>query len=314
MATHNAVVVTAKRTPLSLAQLETPVPVDDQVKIRVDWATTAPIDLHRADGGILINPPDVLGSSLAGTVIETGPEVTDLAPGDPVFGFGWRNRMEHAQQEIAVRPRWQVSKRPPNVRAQDSAVVSDSLVTVFHTVTHELGLPLPWPLPQDYAPENASKPILIWGGSSGVGQYAVQVLSLYGYRNLIVTASKQHHQTLKGLGASAVFDYRDPGVADAIIAEGQKSQDMSSENPVVPFILDCIGSKDHSLAVISRIAQAGSRVAVMLPFIIRDASIDEEPVLGYDASEIASWVQGVDVRGVRTHFYHENVGHAATNL
>lgn len=143
-------------------------------------------------------------------------------------------------------------------------------------------------------PEHASRPILIWGGSSSVGQFALQVLRYYGYRNLIATASKAHHELLRSYGAKQCFDYRSPSIVSQILdAAGGK----------VPFVLDCIGSKYGSLAPIAKIAGPGTKVAVLLPVIIKDASETEAPEYAMDVKAAAEWVEGVDARGVRTHFY-----------
>lgn len=83
-------------------------------------------------------------------------------------------------------------------------------------------------------------------------------------------------------------------VVDEILAEGR-----------TPFILDCIGSLEGSLAPLKRIARRGDRVAVMLPVIVRDASVSEEPVYEMDVANVGGWEGGVEVRGVRTHFYLE---------
>jgi threonine dehydrogenase-like Zn-dependent dehydrogenase len=135
---------------------------------------------------------------------------------------------------------------------------------------------------------------LIWGGSSSVGQYALQILRHWGYKNLLATASKPHHELLKSFGARAVFDYRDPDVVKQIV-------DAASGN--VRFVLDCIGSKFGSLQPIAKIARKGARVAVLLPVIVRDASDAEAPVYSMDVESEAEWAEGVETRGVRTHFY-----------
>lgn len=166
-------------------------------------------------------------------------------------------------------------------------------IQVFHAVTADLRLPLPWPVPQT-APPRAEDAILIWGGSSSVGQYALQILRHWGYKNLLATASKRHHELLKSYGARAVFDYRDSDVASSI---------LESAGGNVPLILDCIGSKFGSLAPIAKIARKGATVAILLPVIVRDATDEEAPIYSMDVAKEADWAEGVDVRGVRTHFY-----------
>jgi hypothetical protein len=67
--------------------------------------------------------------------------------------------------------------------------------------------------------------------------------------------------------------------------------------------MDCIGSQSASIAPISRIAKNGARVAILLPVIVRDSSETEDPIYEMDVNKAADWAEGVDARGVRTHFY-----------
>ena len=184
------------------------------------------------------------------------------------------------------------SQIPAGFTPQQAVVLGNNFVTVFHAVTTDLELPLPWPVPAA-APPHAEDTILIWGGSSSVGQYALQILRHWGYRKLIATGSPKHHDLLRSLGALEVFDYRDPSIVKSILdAYG-----------AIPFILDCIGSKDGSIAPIAKIARKGSKVAILLPVIMKDSTETEEPVYEMDVEKAAAWAEGVDARGVRTHFY-----------
>ena len=189
---------------------------------------------------------------------------------------------------------------PRGFTLQEAVTLPNNFVTVFHAATEDLGLQLPWPRSNEYKPPQSEAPILIWGGSSSVGQFALQILSYYGYRNLIGTASATHHQLLRSFGAAETFDYKG-GDVTARILDFAKS--LSRNEPTIPFVLDCIGSKIGSLAPIAKIAQKGTKVAVLLPVIMRDASDVVAPEYSMDVQTSANWAEGVTVSGVRTHFY-----------
>lgn len=127
-----------------------------------------------------------------------------------------------------------------------------------------------------------------------MGQFAIQILRYYGYKNVLVTASTKHHQRLRSLGANAAFDYNDTEVVASIQA--------ATAGPIT-LILDCIGSKSGSIEPIARIAKRGARVAILLPVIMRDWSETDDPIYDMDVTKAARWEDGVDARGVRTHFY-----------
>ena len=84
MSTHLAVVTAGLRAPLEIRKLPTVAPVESEVLVRVEWTASTPLDLHQNDGGLLVTHPQVLGGSLAGTVVEVGPNVCNLKKGDKV--------------------------------------------------------------------------------------------------------------------------------------------------------------------------------------------------------------------------------------
>lgn len=173
----------------------------------------------------------------------------------------------------------------------------NNFVTVFHAVTKDLGIELPWPKPDNYTSVHADNPILIWGGSSSVGQFAIQILRYYGFANILVTASRKQHDKLRNLGAKALFDYNDPDVVKSLL--------QTDVEGGIPLVLDCIGSKNGSIAPISRVVKSGAKVAILLPVIVRDSSETEAPEYEMDVLKAAHWSTGVDARGVRTHLYPE---------
>ncbi|OHE93606.1 zinc-binding dehydrogenase [Colletotrichum orchidophilum] len=300
--THKAVATPAKRAPLVLLERETKLPGPGEVLILNEWTASSPLDLHRADGGLLCNHPEVMGGGAAGTVVAVGPgaDADRLQPGDKIFTFAFHHFSERAHQDFATVPAYLVSKLPANVTPQEAATVPTNLITVFHAVTADLGLELPWPRPEGWVPAARNGAVLVWGAASSVGAYAVQVLRYWGYRNILAVASEKHHAHLREIGAKKTFSYRDEDVVDKIlgvVGEGG-----------VPFVLDCIGSVEGTLRPLTKIAGKGTKVAVMLPVIVRDATDEVEPEYEMEVKNVlvGEWAEGVELRGVRTHFYLAN--------
>ena len=83
--------------------------------------------------------------------------------------------------------------------------ITTSLNTAFQALygAKELGLTQRF----DSAPPKGTENtwVFIYGGSSGVGQFAIQLAKLSGYK-VVTVASPRNHEFLKGLGADAVFD------------------------------------------------------------------------------------------------------------
>lgn len=110
MSTHSAVATVGIKAPLSIIQVPTVIPGQGQVRVRVEWTASTPLDLHQNDGGLLVNHPQVLGDGTAGTVVETGPDTKRLKVGDQVFGFTWRSQAEKSHQEFCTAEEWQFAK------------------------------------------------------------------------------------------------------------------------------------------------------------------------------------------------------------
>lgn len=317
MSTHPAVVTTTPSGPLSVLQVPTPTPENNEVKILVQWTASTPLDMHQATAHLLVTPPQILGDGVAGTIVAVGPDVRRYEPGDKVFGFTWRNAKEKAHQLYCVAPENLVGRLPEGFTMQEAVVTGNNFVTAWHAITRDFGFEFPWVSsgerrgkPEGYMPsreevetrEGRRKWILIWGGSSSCGMYSIQLLKYFGYENLIVVAGVKHHEKLRGYGAKELFDYRGDGdVVDRV------KEFVNSDGGEIGYALDCIGGLDGSVRPVSKIVEAeGCRVAILLPVIVKDAAPDVVPTYEMDVEKCADWKKGVVPIGVRTHFWLDN--------
>jgi NADPH:quinone reductase-like Zn-dependent oxidoreductase len=110
MSTHQAVATISRKAPLGIIQVPTTKPTGEQVRIRVEWTASTPLDLHQNDGALLVKHPQVLGDGTAGTVVEVGLDAKRLKVGDKVFGFTWRGQFEKAHQEFCTADEWLLAK------------------------------------------------------------------------------------------------------------------------------------------------------------------------------------------------------------
>ena len=317
--THPAVAITGVRQPLSIISEPTTPPSADQVLVHVQWTSSSPLELHEADGGLLLTPdnmPFILGGCYGGVVAALGPTTANstttrrLRVGDKVFGFAHAAPSERGFQTYITTASHQVSKLPPNLTLAEAVTVPTNLVTAIHATTTDLGLPLPWPVPPAGSTtppvELSGAPILVWGAASSVGLFALQVYKHWGYGDVIAVAAGRHHEMLAGLGARHCVDYQLPDAVEQILAL-VPAQAGTGRRPRFPYILDCIGSLEGTLRPLTRIAERGSRVAVMLPMINVHACDEVEPQYEMDVANVleGQWREGVELKGVRTHFYQK---------
>jgi S-(hydroxymethyl)glutathione dehydrogenase / alcohol dehydrogenase len=81
-----AAVLRAYNTPLEVEEVVLDAPGPEEVRVRTVAAGVCHSDLHVIEGTLPAPLPTVLGHEPAGVVIETGCEVTRVAPGDHVIG------------------------------------------------------------------------------------------------------------------------------------------------------------------------------------------------------------------------------------
>ncbi|MEW2623881.1 zinc-binding alcohol dehydrogenase family protein [Streptomyces sp. NPDC048106] len=189
-------------------------PAANEVVVRVRAVAVNPIDgipgfLYRLALPWLTFPA-VVGSDVAGEVVETGPGVTRLRPGDRVLGHAFgvdksQNRAaESAFQHYAVLMQHMVSPIPDALPFAQAAVLPLALSTASTGMFQEdhLGLAIPG---EPGGPADQSKTVLVWGGSTSVGANAIQLARNAGYR-VVATASPHNFELVRSLGAAEAVD------------------------------------------------------------------------------------------------------------
>jgi NADPH:quinone reductase-like Zn-dependent oxidoreductase len=125
-----------------------------------------------------------------------------------------------------------VAAIPDSLPLANAAVLPLSISTAASGLFHQLKLPFP-----SLTPKATGKSILIWGGSSSCGSSAIQLAVAAGL-TVATTAGKENQGYVKGLGASHVFDHRDPNIVEEILKVLKEGD----------FTMDCIGSEETQIA------------------------------------------------------------------
>src|SRR5215469_10758599 len=131
----------------------------------------------------------VRGSDVSGVVEAVGRRVTDLVPGDKVFGSA---RGTFAQYVVA--PAAQLIKKPAGLGFTDAAA---SVMTGLTALTAM----------RDVAQVGAGTRVLINGASGGVGTMAVQIATVLGAEVTGVCGTARNIELARSLGADHVIDY-----------------------------------------------------------------------------------------------------------
>ena len=224
MPENQALWIKAKRAPLTVGPAPYTAPRADEIVVRVRAVAVNPMDRLQQTLGDLFTPwtayPFVLGSDIAGEVVEVGAGVTRFKVGDRVVGYAAgsdkaRNRAaEGAFQDHVVLLAHMTSPIPAAMPFEDAAVlplgVSTAACGLFQQDFLALNAPSATAAP-------TGKTLLVWGGSTSVGSNAIQLAVAAGY-DVVTTASPRNFDYVKQLGAREVFDYRSKTVVADIIA------------------------------------------------------------------------------------------------
>ncbi|KAJ5619165.1 hypothetical protein N7510_003149 [Penicillium lagena] len=162
--------------------------------------------------------PSIVSSDVGGVVASIGSEVqsTSLKPGVRVVALA-------SSFYYKGSPNYGALQRYVLVRAECVTVLPDALSFVEGSV-FPLAVFTAWngwnftgvPLAPLSAPAGAKKEVvLVWGASTSVGTIAVQAAKVMGY-TVYATASAQHHDYIKSLGATRMFDYKAEDVGSQI--------------------------------------------------------------------------------------------------
>ncbi len=176
---------------LRWTEVPDPVPGQDEVLIEVHAAGVNRADVLQRQG--FYPPPEGAppypGMEVSGRIVgagagthhwHAGQEVCALIPGG---GYA----------ELAVAHVGQLLPVPRNVTLEDAAALPEVAATVFSNVVDVAGI-------------KPGETLLVHGGGSGIGTFAVQLGKALG-AHVVTTARKTKHDALTALGADRVIDY-----------------------------------------------------------------------------------------------------------
>ena len=196
-------------------------PGEDEMVVRNGAVAINPVNWikqHSGDGfAPWVKYPFVLGTDVAGEIVEIGANVTNFHVGERVLGHAVGmsqavNRpAEGAFQLYTILRAHMASRIPDSMSFEKACVVPLGLSTAAWSLFSKAHMALPLPKSgrqqrTEKIPAQIPCTIVIWGGSSSVGCNAIQLATAAGLR-VIAIASSHNHELLKSLGAHAVFDY-----------------------------------------------------------------------------------------------------------
>ncbi|HEU4783614.1 MAG TPA: NAD(P)-dependent alcohol dehydrogenase [Ktedonobacterales bacterium] len=207
---------------LALQDIAKPVVNDDEVLVRVhaasvhigDWILVRGVPyVLRLASGLRAPKNRVPGTDIAGTVESVGKNVTELRPGDEVFGW-----CTGAFAEYACAGADHFVPKPANLTFEQAAAVGVSASTALQLL-------------RDQGKVQPGQKVLINGASGGVGTFAVQIAKAFG-AEVTGVCSARNVDMVRSIGADHVIDYT--------------QEDFTQGGQRYDFILDNVAN--HSLS------------------------------------------------------------------
>lgn len=183
---------------LAVSEVGVPRPGKGEVLVRVSAAGVHPGDYFVMTGdpyvvrlayGLRHPRHGIPGRDLAGVVAVVGEHVSDLRPGDEVYGWATTGTLA----EYVCVPANNLVRRPANLSAVAAAAVPTSAMTALQAL-------------RDVANVQPGQTVLITGASGGVGSFAVQVAKSLG-AEVTGVCSSRNVDLVRSIGADHVIDY-----------------------------------------------------------------------------------------------------------
>jgi NADPH:quinone reductase-like Zn-dependent oxidoreductase len=183
---------------VELAEIAKPVPADDEVLVRVRASSVNRSDYYALGGvavlmrpmiGGFLRPKDEqVGGDFAGIAEAVGKDVSDIEPGDEVYGARAGAFAEYVSARMAV------ARKPANLSFEEAAAVPVAGLTALEAL-------------RDHGNLQPGQRVLVNGASGGVGSFAVQLAKALGAGHVAAVCSTRNLERAEALGADTVIDY-----------------------------------------------------------------------------------------------------------
>lgn len=184
---------------LELRETERPIPLPNQILIRVHASTVTPLDwkfrsgrifMARLMSGIFKPRNPVLGTEFSGRVLKAGKDIKTIADGDEVYAAVKGG----AYAEYVCLTEKLVFKKPVTMTLKQAATVPNGALTAYHFLKRVARI-------------KEGQRVLINGASGGVGIFAVQIAQYLG-AHVTGVCSSENVRMVDALGADRVIDYK----------------------------------------------------------------------------------------------------------
>ena len=178
-----------------------------QIKVQLQAAGVNPIDTKLRSRGVFYPDalPTILGCDGAGTVIETGSNVTRFNTGDMVWlCHGGLGSAPGNYAEMTVLDESEAEHMPASLTFTEAAALPLVLITAWEALFDRAGLA-------------AGQTVLVHAGAGGVGHVAIQLAKSVGARVATTVSTPEKADIVRQLGADLAILYKQEDPVEAIM-------------------------------------------------------------------------------------------------
>ncbi|KAL9561659.1 hypothetical protein ACKAV7_014215 [Fusarium commune] len=244
-----SIAILQKGKGLTLGNVTLPPLKEHWVYVKVAYAAFNPTDRLALDVNAF-GDDAVLGCDFAGKVVDVHSTVKKLKPGDSIAGFVWGGEIKGlgAYSMYTIADERLAFKIPANTNPAEASSVPLAANTAWLALFSDDCLAL-----KPNKTENKSF-LLIWGGNTTVGYFAIQLAKLHGIE-VATTCSPRNFDKMRQAGATHVFDYNDEKVVSKI----------RSALPNLQHVFDTVGNETSSATAARSISQPEGVLCTVRP-------------------------------------------------
>ncbi|KAI0067236.1 GroES-like protein [Artomyces pyxidatus] len=282
---QKALLIPEKSAPFVVGLRAIPSPGPGFVLVKILATGLNPVDSAIQKFGIFAPEyPAVVGNDAAGVVEAIGSGVTNIQVGDKVFYQGHWASDRSTFQQYGLADAARIAKIPDNLSFDEVATIPLGLGTaalgMYGKKGDRGGADLYPPWEEGGIAKYNGQAILVSGGASSVGQFAIQLAKLSGFNPIITTASARNESYCKAAGATHVIDYRSVPYSDLPAAVAKIT------GGPIPFVYDAISVPESQKAGWEILAPKGSIVFTKQPVVGKPGAEAED-------GKYTAWVFGL---------------------
>lgn len=267
--------VTQEDHKVAVQEIDIPKPAEGEILVKVTYVAQNPTDWKAARGA---PPGRIVGCDFAGTIADAngsswreGQRVAGFVQGTSTNGIP-PNPIRGVFAQYCVIEKSLVFAIPDDITDQQAAVIPLPFATAVQAMFQRLQLPEP------SKPAKTAFPFLVYGGTSSVGKYGIQLGKLAGLF-VVATGSKKNHELLKSLGADAVVDYNDADWPEQV---------RKVTHDGLEHAFDCIAEKGTQEAIAKAMSPTkGGHIVGLLPHKLEHPKVKYESTIVYTVFERA---------------------------